>query len=104
MCRGDLQLEFEGELHYYAQITSWVNRGNELVFDFEGKDSGFKYAGNCKLFVENGKYTGRGVFIYDKVETPAKITATFDESESVITGIWQDDGDAEYYDLTVYLS
>ena len=41
MCRGDLQLEFDGELHFYAQITSWVNRGNELVFDFEGKDAGF---------------------------------------------------------------
>lgn len=104
MCRGDLQLEFDGELHFYAQITSWVNRGNELVFDFEGKDAGFKYTGNCRLFVENGTYTGQGLFIYDNVKTPARIIATFDESESVITGVWQDDGDAEHYDLTVYLS
>lgn len=103
MIRGTLYLDYEGKHQFKVDVTQFIWRENEVVFDFSGTDEGSKYSGSCQLVRNGDAFEGDAYYWYDEKSNEHRarvvLTLSADESEISATGAWTDDGETEPYDL-----
>jgi|UPI0008368317 hypothetical protein len=103
MIRGTIYLDYEGEPQFKVDVTQFIWREDEVVFDFSGVDEGSKYSGSCQLARNGDAFEGEASYRYDKESNVhrARIVLTLDAEDGEIsaTGAWTDDGETEPYDL-----
>lgn len=109
MYTGKLWLDFksdEEEAHYLAIISRCILRGDELDIEFSGADEGHKFTGGCTLLKKDDGYIGYGNFVYvGKESVPSTVSLRLEKNgaEIDLDGTWQDQGDAELYQLVAEL-
>lgn len=103
MIRGTIYLDYKGVPHFKVDVTQFILRENEVVFDFSGADEGSKYSGSCQLARNSDAFEGDAFYRYDEESNDhrARIVLTLGEDDGEIsaTGVWTDDGETEPYDL-----
>jgi len=106
---GNLWLDFdsdEEDAHYSANVSRCILREDELVLEFSGVDEGHKFTGSCTLRKKDDSYTGSGNFAYDGKDTiPSTVSLELEinGAEIGLHGTWQDQRDAEPYQLEAEL-
>lgn len=105
--KGELYLEYNGQVCYQADIPKCIVRTNEIALDFSGSDEGNRFEGSCKLTKDKIMYSGIGSFkfVNGVQSTQARITTSYKEEDDELTlqGLWQDDDDHEAYKLSIEL-
>lgn len=106
---GKLWLDFnsdEEDVHYSAIISRCILREDQLVMEFSGVDEGHKFTGSCTLLKKEDCYIGSGDFTSDGIDTVTSTVSLKIEkngTEIELEGTWQDQGDAESYQLVAEL-
>lgn len=107
MIRGEIYLGYEGEPQFKVDVTQFIWRESEVVFDFSGVDEGSKYSGSCQLARNGDAFEGDASYRYDKESNVhrARIALTLDPEDGEIsaTGVWIDEGETEPYHLDAEL-
>ena len=109
MYTGNLWLDFESDEedgHYAAKISKCTLHSDVLVLEFAGAEEGHKFSGSCTLQKKGHLYTGSGNFAYAGRNSVASTVSL--ELEEYAAGIglhgtWQDQGDADCYQLEAEL-
>lgn len=98
----------DSEAHFSADITRFIERVDEIVFEFSGIDGDEgPYTGRCHLQRRDGLWLGDGEFrMITGAVIPAMVKAERTDSDGFINlaGDWLDHGDQQSASFEVEIS